>query len=75
MISIYEDLWSYKNQNANGSQIENPLAKNDEQIYDEVETLIPSSMPGAKIIPIEEPASAYDEVIINDSEYTCQHQI
>jgi hypothetical protein len=74
VVSLYEDLWEYTKQGNKTEgqeyhfQPDNNV--NDDPIYDEVESMIPSNLPpGAKIIPVEEPASAYDEVIINDGEY------
>lgn len=72
--SIYEDLWSFSNAE-NG--IQNPpntgsetTNNNDDSIYDTVESVIlRSETHSAKIITVEEPASAYDEVIINDGNY------
>ena len=71
---MYEDLWAYSKQvNKRGSQnADNDESSdhNSDSIYDEVESMIPSGLPaGAKFIPVEEPPSAYDEVIINDGEY------
>jgi hypothetical protein len=63
VVSIYEDLWEYRRSR------EGQTDSNDGSIYDEVESIIPTTLPpGAKIISVEKPASAYDEVIINDGE-------
>ena len=78
IISIYADLWAYTKQaDKTEGQAEcnsyQPLSDNtdNDPIYDEVESMIPTTLPpGAKIIPVGEPASAYDEVIINDSKYS-----
>ena len=47
--------------------------KDEESIYDEVEAVIPAEgLCGAKFIPVEQPPSAYDEVIINGGKFTLQ---
>ncbi|CAB3980060.1 Hypothetical predicted protein, partial [Paramuricea clavata] len=74
VVSLYEDLWEYTKQGDKTEGQEYHFQPNnnvnDDPIYDEVESMIPSNLPpGAKIIPVEEPASAYDEVIINDGRY------
>ena len=70
VVSIYEDLWAYRRSQGDNVEDQTLTDNNDDAIYDEVETIIPTTLPpGAKIISVEEPASAYDEVIINDGEY------
>ena len=84
VFSIYQDLWSFSQDGTPTSQdggsekngyqpLVTPNQVDDEPIYDEVDTVIPVSgdytcMRGAKIIPIEEAPSAYNEVIVNEGE-------
>ena len=70
VVSIYEDLWAYRRSRSDNIEDQTVTNNYDDAIYDEVETIIPTTLPpGAKIISVEEPASAYDEVIINDGRY------
>ncbi|XP_028393892.1 rho guanine nucleotide exchange factor 10-like isoform X2 [Dendronephthya gigantea] len=75
VYSVYEDLWDFKKPEQHADckdETHSYLKNNDDPVYDDVDTVIPSNLPlGTKIISTSERGSIYNanEVIINDGRY------